>query len=244
MLKKAVAKDWDKEVSNSTIHNIDENILKEFITKGNDADRIKYKYTNKKDIINRLKLTNGDTLLNAGEILFSNQAKSSLKLGVFATDSKTTINDMDIVYDNFYNVLKRAETYYRNNTKWKVKIPNDWNEPGFKREEIPEIPKDAIREALINSFVHRDYTSRIDNEFCIFKDRIEIFNPGEFNDQYEPIDYIKGKGTSICRNELLAQTVYLSDDIEKFGSGIKRIYDACKEDNIKVEFEKDKAGFI
>ena len=46
------------------------------------------------------------------------------------------------------------------------------------------------------------------------------------------------------RNPLIANTLYLSSDIERWGSGLKRIYEACQAENIKIEFKKLKSGFL
>ncbi len=48
---------------------------------------------------------------------------------------------------------------------------------------------------------------------------------------------------SMPRNPLIANTLYLSKDIEKWGSGFKRITDECKAENVKVEFKIKKSGF-
>ena len=233
---------WDKEISVSTLKDIDDKILEDFYNSGFKAKRIKFKWDSTKDTITRFGLLSSNNLLNAGHIAFSTIADLSVKMGVFATDTKNTINDMNWIHANIYDALDFCETYFRNNTKWKVEF-NDGSRLGFKREEIPEVPFKAIREALLNSFIHRDYLSPISNEFCIFKDRIEIFNPGEFNNKYKIEDYLNGGGASICRNELLANTIYLSEDIEAFGTGLKRINDLCEEADVKVNFVKDNVGF-
>ena len=43
---------------------------------------------------------------------------------------------------------------------------------------------------------------------------------------------------------MIANAFYLTSDIERWGSGLKRIYDACKEADVKVEFENLKTGFL
>ena len=55
--------------------------------------------------------------------------------------------------------------------RWKVEFTGE-----LQRKEIPEIPIDAIREALLNSFCHKDYASGQSNEVAIYKDRIELIN--------------------------------------------------------------------
>ena len=106
----------------------------------------------------------------------------------------------------------------------------------MERVEIPEIPLEAIREAIINSLIHRDFKNPKSNEIAIYKDRVEIFNPGEFPEGFKPEDFIEGQG-SIPRNPLIANTLYLSKDIEKWGSGFRRITEACQTSNTKVKFE-------
>jgi len=97
--------------------------------------------------------------------------------------------------------------------------------------------------AIINSLIHRDLKNPKSNEVAIYKDRVEIFNPGEFSEGFEPEDFIKGQG-SIPRNPLIANTLYLSKDIEKWGSGFRRITEACQKSNTKVKFEMRKNGFM
>ena len=62
---------------------------------------------------------------------------------------------------------------------------------------------------------------------AIFKDRVDIYNPGVFPEELSPGGFYKGDGYSILRNPLVAETMYMSADIEKWASGLKRIYDEC-----------------
>ena len=61
-------------------------------------------------------------------------------------------------------MLEKSEQYISEHINWRVKFGK------MKREEVPEIPVKAIREALVNSFCHRDYTVPKGNEIAIFKD--------------------------------------------------------------------------
>ena len=90
----------------------------------------------------------------------------------------------------------------------------------MQRKEIPEIPIDAVREALINSFCHKEYGTGQNNEVSIYKDRVEIYNPGTFPAGYEPEDFISGRERPIRRNPLIAQTLYYSKNVESFGTGL------------------------
>ena len=231
---------WESKVSDYTIADIDEELLKEFVEKGRRAKRINFPYTNKEEILKKLSLVNkNNELLNAGYILFAKDAKLEMQMAIFATETKLTFLDIDQVFGNIFELIEIGEGYIRKNIKW----PVNFKSGSMERIEIPEIPLEAIREAIINSLIHRDFRNPKSNEVAIYKDRVEIFNPGEFPEGYKPEDFIEGEG-SIPRNPLIANTLYLSKDIEKWGSGFRRITEACKESNIKVKFEIRKNGFM
>lgn len=245
-IRKIILKDeneigkWESKVSDYIIDDIDEELLKEFIEKGRKAKRINFPYTNKEEILRKLSLVNkNNELLNAGYILFAKEAKLEMQMAIFATETKLTFLDIDQVFGNIFELIEVGEGYIRKNIKW----PVNFKSGSMERVEIPEIPLEAIREALINSLIHRDFKNPKSNEIAIYKDRIEIFNPGEFPEGYKPEDFIEGKEGSMPRNPLIANTLYLSKDIEKWGSGFKRITDECKAENVKVEFKIKKSGF-
>jgi ATP-dependent DNA helicase RecG len=110
-------------------------------------------------------------------------------------------------------------------------------EGGGPRKEIPEIPYEALKEALLNATIHRDYFeigARVMVE--IFDDRVEISNPGELLFEKEKI----GKRTvSVARNPILFDIFSRMQLIEKAGTGIKRILALTDARNINVEFDID-----
>lgn len=108
-------------------------------------------------------------------------------------------------------------------------------EGGGPRKEIPEIPYEALKEALLNAAIHRDYFeigARIMVE--IFDDRVEISNPGELLFEKEKF----GK-KSVARNPIIFDIFNRLGLVEKVGSGIKRIISAVKKRDLKVEFDID-----
>lgn len=227
---------WEEKLSDVTIADVNENVLKEYIERANEAQRIPFKYTNKKDVLSKLGVIKNNRLLNAGKVLFCDDNGVELQVAIFATDKKVTFIDIDKKTGNLFQLMKEAQDYIRKNMIWTVEITD-------KREEYPEIPLDSIREAIVNSYVHRSYLDPKGTEISIFKDRIEIYNPGTFPLEYSPEDYIQNKAHSVLRNPLLANILYRSKDIESYSSGIQRIYNECKERNVKVNFRKEKYGF-
>ena len=186
----------------------------------------------------KLGLLNGPKLLNAAEVLFCNRNPLKVQAAVFAGKDKLTFLDINKFEGNVFELLDKSEKYIAQRINWRVQFGK------LEREEIPEVPTKAVREALVNSVCHRDYTNTKENEIAIFKDRIEIYNPGDFPQGYRPQDFIKGKERSMPRNPLIAETLYKSREIEKWGSGLKRIYDECKASKVRVDFEVLKSGFL
>jgi len=98
----------------------------------------------------------------------------------------------------------------------------------MQRKDIPEYPPIAVREALINSLVHADYSLRGSHiQIAVFDNRLEIQNPGMLPFGFTLEDL--RAGVSRIRNRVIVQVFHALQLIEKWGSGYKRIMDACKE---------------
>ena len=229
---------WGFEVSVFSISKADIPTIKEFIGKGRKAGRIKYAYDSAQNVLNKLHLLKGKKLLNAGRALFSKDNLIEVRAAVFATDEKTTFLDIQSFKGTLFGLIAQCETYVKEHINWSAKIVD------FKRVETPEVPIEAVREAIVNSLCHRDFNNPSGNELAIYRNRIEIYNPGHFPYDYSPQDFIKGTEKSIPRNPLIADTFYYSKDIERWGSGFKRIVDECKAAGVRVTFENIKTGFV
>ena len=98
-----------------------------------------------------------------------------------------------------------------------------------RREERPELPEEALREAVANAVAHRDYRSTANVQIYVFKDRIEIVSPGGLPAGMSEADLgVK----SMPRNPLLFGMLYRMDVVENIGSGIRRIRDLCREHGV------------
>jgi len=229
---------WERGFSDKKSEDVNKDILKDFVARANKAKRIDFKFGGVESTLKKLNLIEGNRILKAAEVLFCDNNPLEVQAAVFAGTDKLTFLDIKQFKGNLFNLLEHSESYIKEHIDWRAILEDR------TREEIPEIPVRAITEAVVNSLCHRDYTNPKGNEIAIFKNRIEIYNPGQFPEGYEPEDFIKGEEKSILRNPLIANTMYLSKDIEKWASGLKRIHDACKEENVRVEFKKLKSGFV
>jgi ATP-dependent DNA helicase RecG len=213
-------------------------MLKEYIGKANAAGRIGYVYSNKGDILNRLDLSKADKINNAAKVMFCDKTNLEIQMATFATNERLTFIDISRESGTISELVDLAENYIKKTMRWRVEFDGS-----IQRREIPEVPIDAVREALVNSYCHRAYRVHQTNEVAIFKNRIEIYNPGTFPAGLTPQDFLESSERSIQRNPLLAQILYYSKDIEKFGTGLQRIANACKDADVRVEFKMLKLGF-
>ena len=94
-----------------------------------------------------------------------------------------------------------------------------------ERIEVPEIPIDAIREIVVNSFAHANYRGETEHEIDITPTEIEIYNPGSFPMNLTPESFVSKRHKSLPRNKVIRETLYKCKNVEMFGSGFKVKYD-------------------
>ena len=97
---------------------------------------------------------------------------------------------------------------------------------GIYRQDIYEIPPDAIRELIINAMVHRSYLDHGTIQVAVYDNRLEITSLGKLP-MGQTIERMK-EGYSKIRNEALAHAFAYMNLIEHWGSGIPRIIDKVK----------------
>jgi len=114
----------------------------------------------------------------------------------------------------------------------------DFKLQGIKLVGQLPIPGKAFREAIINAVLHRKYSIPGAVRISVYDNRLEIFSPGCLPGMVD-INYL-GDGTTYLRNPNLARIARKMNIIEKQGTGIKLIFDQCKDAKIKKpEFRED-----
>jgi ATP-dependent DNA helicase RecG len=107
---------------------------------------------------------------------------------------------------------------------------------GFYREKRIQIPREAFREVLANSLVHRDYSHTSTIRIAMYPDKIEVTSPGNLPRGISKEEYLSGR-VSVPRNAILAEVFHRLAIIERFATGIKRIQEAYKPFSEKPSFE-------
>lgn len=115
---------------------------------------------------------------------------------------------------------------------------NNWvgTREGGERAAIPtrpELPMDAVREAIVNAVCHRDYTSNASVQVMLFRNRLEICNPGVLPYGLT-VQKLHGPHKSLPANPLLADPMYWNGYIEKVGTGTEDIINKCREYELRT----------
>lgn len=121
--------------------------------------------------------------------------------------------------------LKSAIAFIERNTKtgWKKTSAGG-------REEVLSYPREAIREALVNAFAHRDYSingTQIDVD--IYLDRIDIVSPGSWLLPKDYNEYPAGSIPSIRRNTIIAACLDVANLMERGGTGFQTMIESYKD---------------
>lgn len=238
---------WESQTGGFTIDDINETTVKEFIKYGISASRLPSIPDNEPvmSILDRLGLIVSNKLTNAAILLFGKNPQkyfinAYIRVGAFKSNNAATIISDKVINGNLFEQVIKAEEAIKFAINVKYSITGKTSE----RQEIWDYPLSAIREALLNSIVHRDYldmTSPV--QIKIFKDWLWFFNPGGLIDNLT-VENLKTAHPSKTRNPLIASIFYRAGLIERFGSGIDRIMNACRKEIIpQPDFLEEYGGF-
>jgi len=157
-------------------------------------------------------------LLNAAVILFGKKPQqffpnAKLRCAIFATEKSHLILDRQEFEGDLFYLINKAEEYILKNIHIGMRLE------GMRRLDVPEINRDAFREAIINAFCHRNYYEYAEVQIAVFKDRVEIRSPGGLYGGLT-IEQIKKEQVSKRRNEIIANMFHEVHFVEKWGRGI------------------------
>ena len=113
---------------------------------------------------------------------------------------------------------------------------------GLLRTDSRDYPEEALREALINAIVHRDYDRDVSTNIRVFDDRIEIASFGGLPSNTTIETFLLG--LSMPRNKNLADIFYRLEFIEAFGSGIPKMTDIYRVNGQEITFKTSPSGFM
>lgn len=230
---------WDSLPSGRPVADADEQAVRDFVELGLQAGRVSDEFTNASDVLTRLGMIAPDgTLTNAAAVAFCEApgAYPRMKLGLLAGNDKLDILDLRQEFLPLIPLLRRAELFVISNIRRRFVF----GEPGMQRREVPEIPREAVREAIANALCHRDYETGTSVQVNVYMDFVEIVSPGPFPEGDSPDRHLEGSsGDFKQRNPNIAQVLFRSGMIEQYGTGIPRIKRACDAAGVAFSYRQD-----
>ena len=236
---------WERQQADGiNIEDLDESLIAGAVRGGVKGGRLSSSALSEttENILSKFQLLNEGKPNNAAVALFAKETgwytQLELRMARFKGNGKNEFGDNQSLKGNIFKLFDAGMAFFFKHLNLSGKIT------GTRRQEELEIPYVALREALTNALCHRTYDDLGPSVgIAIYDDRVEITNPGRFP-AHLTAETIKQPHDSHPRNPLIANVLYLSTYLEKWGSGVARIIEACKEQGVPEPTYEDRGGFI
>lgn len=191
-------------------------------------------------LLEKLRLYEGSYLKRAAALLFHPDPEkyvtgAFVKVGFFR-------EGMDLVYQDevhgnlFQQIVKLMDLLC---TKYMKAIITY---EGIQRVETLPMPREALREALLNACINKDYAEPSPIQIRVYENKLEIINGGILPDGWT-VETLLSSHRSMPYNPDIANTFFRAGEIEAWGRGIERIITTCKNDGFSTpEFRYDASG--
>ena len=176
-----------------------------------------------------LRLISEDGTYNNLALLLSDQCPHSLKIAVFQGSSKSLFLDRREFTGSLLQQLDEASAYIALNNRLRAEFQ------GLDRIDKYAYPPEALREALLNMLVHREYGINGPALISIFDDRMEFVNIGGLVQGMTLEDVLLG--ISALRNKNLADVFYRLHLIEAYGTGLLKIKEGYADSDLEPHIE-------
>lgn len=236
---------WERQkADNVTINDLNEERVRGAIRLGVERGRMIASAMTEpfEKVLAKLQLLTDGVPNNAAVALFSinicGYTQFRLRMARFRGTDKISFIDNQRAEGNFFDLLDAGMAFFFKHLSLSGYIV------GFVREEHLEVPAEALREALINALCHRQYEKyNLTIGIAIYDDRIEIESPGILPPQLTT-ETIKQPHISYPYNPVIADVLFKTTFLENWGSGAKRIIEACKTQNVAMPVWTTQGGFI
>ena len=182
-----------------------------------------------------LKLIDQYGLYSNLALLLSDQCVHTIKVAVFQGTDQTIFKDRREFTGSLMQQMNEVYDFidFRNQTRATIEK--------LYRVDVRDYPEVAVREALLNLLVHRDYSFSASAFISIYEDRIEFVSIGGLMPGIDLEDVMVG--ISVCRNQDLANVFYRLHLIEAYGTGMGKIMKAYERMQVKPVIETTKNAF-
>jgi ATP-dependent DNA helicase RecG len=220
---------WDgAPLPGPTVADLDAGALKRFRSLARNSQRLPETILEQpdQDLLEKLHLVEGHYLTRAAALMFHPEPQcfftgAYLKIGYFETNVDLRYQD-EVAGDLISQVNQALEVL-------KTKYLRAWiSYKGLQRIESWPVPMPALREAVLNAVVHKDYAIGAPIQISVYPDKLLIWNPGELPPNWT-VEKLLSKHASIPFNPDVASVFFRAGMIESWGRGIERLLEACQE---------------
>ena len=195
---------------------------------------------NNRELLEKLHLFEGDYLKRSAALLFHNDPEkfitgAYIKIGFFKTDADLLYQD-EIHGSLFQQVRQTMDLLTTKYLKSIISYDD------LQRIDKLPVPRSALREAVLNSIVHKSYGSFIPIQISVYDDKLMIWNAATLPAGWT-VETLMKKHSSQPYNPEIANAFFRAGEIEAWGRGIERILSACMEADIQMpEWNFDGSG--
>lgn len=186
-------------------------------------------------------LTEDGRVTNAALLLFSSAPQrffrpSEVKCAqFFGTKVEKPIKSYQVYEGTLFEMIQSAVAFVMS----RVDAYVGQRDEGVESPIRYEIPESAVTEAVVNAVAHRDYTSNASVQVMLFRDRLEVWNPGRLP-YGMTVDKLRMLHSSDPTNPTIAHPLFLTGDIEHLGTGTTDMIAACEEAGLPApEFHQE-----
>lgn len=229
-LYKKLGRTWDDTiVESATLQDIDKDAITSFLKASIKSGRI-YQNADSDDFLSLLQnldlITPEGKLRAATLLLFGKRPQryfihGYFKIGKFGV-SDADLKFQDTVEGNIFEMVDRVMQLLKDRY-----LISPITYKGIQRIEKLEYPEAALREAVLNAIVHKDYTDTT-IQLSVYDDKMMLWNPGKLPIDI-PLEKLTKKHPSRPRNKHIAEAFFRAGYIESWGRGIEKILTAFQE---------------
>ena len=179
-------------------------------------------------ILEELNLCRGGAILNSAVVLFGKNparrhAQLRVRLARLSGERELSFKDSRVLEGNAMVLVDEIESFLERH----VEIASELPKAGVRRSDVPAYPFPALREAMMNALVHRDYAAFDGGvSISVYDDRIEIWSSGGLPEGMT-LKELKEERISRPRNPDVAHVFWLRELIERYGIGTGLIIEEC-----------------
>ena len=226
--------EWDSVAGPYSLDEIDEETVRRFLAGAKAAGRLAAVDPAEpvKAVLRRLGLAGDGGISNGAIVLFGRDPQRYfqnciIRIGRFKR-ADIIVGDHEIG-GNLFHQFEEGERIIKQYLSVRYDISEEAMQESFRRREVWDYPLQAIREALLNALIHRDYfNNTVQTQVKIFDDNIRFHNPGHLPEGVT-IDMILKEHYSYHRNPKVADIFYRAGLVERYGSGVERIITAFRD---------------